>query len=160
MDDDERVELAVVDRSIFAKQGYGETVADILKRNGVGNPAGKIPMLEESVGGTRARVARAQLMKQKLYWDKNTRPKILYFENCHNAIRTIPQLIHSEINPEDLDTNGEDHAYDAITYLIQKLEDVKTKKPLTSIEQKFAAMKQAQQLEPAMVLNKRFTDEV
>lgn len=136
MPKDERVEMAVADRAIFAKQGYGETVADILRRNGIGQPGGKIPLLEPSLGGKDSRVARAQLFHQKLFWDDDTIPKIRFFNTCVNAIRTIPSLIHNEHRPEDVNTDGDDHSYDAITYLLQKLEDVKTERPKTRTEQK------------------------
>ena len=42
--------------------------------------------------------------------------KFKVFSNCRNAIRTIPQMVFDERNPEDLDTTGEDHACDAIRY--------------------------------------------
>lgn len=39
-------------------------------------------------------------------------------DNCHNFKRTIPGLIHDEIDPEDVDTKGEDHAADEFRYLV------------------------------------------
>ena len=39
-------------------------------------------------------------------------PMMTYSPNCKNAIRTIPALIHDELNVEDVDTDGEDHAGD------------------------------------------------
>lgn len=35
---------------------------------------------------------------------------------CPNLIRTLPSLIHDQTNPEDVDTNGEDHAGDTLRY--------------------------------------------
>lgn len=35
---------------------------------------------------------------------------------CPNLVRTLPQLVHDEYKPEDLDTTGEDHAADALRY--------------------------------------------
>ena len=43
-------------------------------------------------------------------------PAIYFFENCVHAIRTIPMLTFDSHNPEKYDTNGEDHATDAIIY--------------------------------------------
>ena len=34
------------------------------------------------------------------------------FNTCHNFIRTVPNLVYDEKNVEDVDTDGEDHAYD------------------------------------------------
>lgn len=44
------------------------------------------------------------------------RPMIYFMENCTHAIRTLPALQHDEIRPEDVDTEGEDHAPDEIRY--------------------------------------------
>ncbi len=41
---------------------------------------------------------------------------IVFFETCVHAIRTIPVLQHDTINPEDLNSDNEDHAADAIRY--------------------------------------------
>lgn len=40
-----------------------------------------------------------------------------FFDNCRAAIRTLPTLSYSAANPEDLDTEGEDHVADEIRYL-------------------------------------------
>lgn len=53
-------------------------------------------------------------------------PGIVFFRNCKNAIRTIPELIYDEIRPEDVDTSLEDHAYDAVRY---GLTDIREQKP-------------------------------
>lgn len=44
------------------------------------------------------------------------RPMIYFFETCVHAIRTLPQLQHDKNNLEDVDTDGEDHAGDAVRY--------------------------------------------
>lgn len=51
--------------------------------------------------------------------DPNGRPGIIFFSNCTNAIRTIPALGRDKKNQEDVDTDHEDHAYDAVTYALQ-----------------------------------------
>ncbi len=43
-------------------------------------------------------------------------PKWQVFETCRNLARTLPSLIHDEHDPEDCDTDGEDHAPDALRY--------------------------------------------
>lgn len=45
-------------------------------------------------------------------------PGVLVFETAVNFIRTFPQLIYDETHVEDVDTDGEDHAYDALRYLL------------------------------------------
>lgn len=48
-------------------------------------------------------------------------PGLLVVETCRNLIRTLPALPRSDKNPEDLDTDAEDHAADACRYLLQEL---------------------------------------
>lgn len=36
--------------------------------------------------------------------------------NCRYLIETLPALVHSQKNPEDIDTDGEDHAADMLRY--------------------------------------------
>ena len=38
------------------------------------------------------------------------------FNTCLHAIRTLPTIPRSEKDPEDSDTNAEDHIYDCIRY--------------------------------------------
>jgi hypothetical protein len=44
------------------------------------------------------------------------RPMVYMFETCTHLIRTLPALQHDEIHPEDVDTEGEDHAPDECRY--------------------------------------------
>lgn len=44
------------------------------------------------------------------------RPMMYFMENCVEAIRTLPAMQHDEDKPEDVDTQGEDHAPDEIRY--------------------------------------------
>jgi len=46
------------------------------------------------------------------------RPRLLIYSTCTNLIRTLPSLTRSPTNPEDVDTRAEDHAYDALRYLL------------------------------------------
>ena len=43
-------------------------------------------------------------------------PRLQVFESCANLIRTLPTLPYDRINTEDVDTDAEDHAYDALRY--------------------------------------------
>jgi len=47
---------------------------------------------------------------------ENGKPMIYFFETCTHAIRTLPALQHDELRPEDVDSEGEDHAPDEIRY--------------------------------------------
>jgi len=41
---------------------------------------------------------------------------IYFFSTCTHTIRTLPALQHDEARPEDVDTDGEDHAADETRY--------------------------------------------
>jgi hypothetical protein len=43
-------------------------------------------------------------------------PLLYFLDCCEHSIRTIPLLQHDETNPEDLDTEAEDHAADETRY--------------------------------------------
>lgn len=45
-------------------------------------------------------------------------PGLYFFATCQHAIRTLPALQHDQTNAEDVDTDGEDHAADALRYLV------------------------------------------
>jgi phage terminase large subunit len=54
-------------------------------------------------------------------------PGLLVFETCNNLVRTIPSLVYDKTYFEDVNTDGEDHAYDALRYLLT--DDVEQEKP-------------------------------
>lgn len=51
------------------------------------------------------------------------KPGLMVHESCANFIRTFPELIYDDKNPEDVDTSQEDHAYDALRYLLTSIRD-------------------------------------
>jgi hypothetical protein len=55
-------------------------------------------------------------LRARMKGDDAGRPMIYCFSTCLDSIRTIPALQHSELRPEDLDTDGEDHAADEWRY--------------------------------------------
>jgi phage terminase large subunit len=77
----------------------------------------------------RDRLSRKAILHEFLYWTKDEKSKLYIFDNCVNLIRTLPALPLDEKNLEDVDTNAEDHAYDALTYgLLSYFETVLTVK--------------------------------
>lgn len=51
--------------------------------------------------------------------DPKGMPGLRFFKTCRNAIETIPTLPRDKNNQEDVDTDGEDHAFDSVTYGLQ-----------------------------------------
>ncbi len=53
----------------------------------------------------------------RLSFDEQGVPMMYVFNTCKGFIRTIPELKFSAVNPEDLDTTGEDHIADEVRYM-------------------------------------------
>lgn len=67
------------------------------------------------------RLAGVQLLSDKLRQRRDGLPRLLVYSTCTNLIRTLPALPRSDTNPEDVNTKAEDHAYDALRYLLMQL---------------------------------------
>jgi hypothetical protein len=55
-------------------------------------------------------------VRGRLIGDLDGLPMVVCFSTCVDSIRTIPALQHDQTKPEDLDTDGEDHAADEWRY--------------------------------------------
>ena len=107
---DENIEWYTADPSMFARQGTGESHADVYGRH-------KLHLLASS----NKRVAGWALLHEYLAGGK-----LKFFKSCVNVIRTLPSLAHAKRNPDDLDTNQEDHAADATRYMLLTLKGLVT----------------------------------
>ena len=68
------------------------------------------------------RLAGVALIASKLRVRADGLPRLLIYSTCRNLIRTLPALPRDQRRPEDVDTKAEDHAYDALRYLVNELE--------------------------------------
>jgi hypothetical protein len=68
------------------------------------------------------RLAGVALIADKLRVRPDGLPRLLIYSTCRNLIRTLPALPRDPRRPEDVDTKAEDHAYDALRYLVNELE--------------------------------------
>ena len=84
----------------------GESVADTAERCGV--------YFER---GDNRRIAGWMQLHNRLIFDGNGVPMLYVFSTCRDFIRTVPQLQYSRTQPEDVDTEGEDHIADESRYL-------------------------------------------
>lgn len=77
------------------------------------------------IPGTNDRIPGWDLLKSYLRIDETKehgpKAKLQIFKTCTNLIRTLPALIYDKNNVEDLDTNGEDHAADALRYMLMEI---------------------------------------
>jgi hypothetical protein len=105
--DDPRMYIGILDRSCWNKTGHGLSVAESMIRKGVR----WVPSNSDRVNG-KIEVHR------RLQVDDYGNPRIRIFNTCTNLVRTLPTLPISKTNSEDIDTRTEDHAYDALRYMI------------------------------------------
>jgi len=107
----EYIRYGVLDASTWAKRGdIGPSIAETMIQVGCKwRPSDRTP---------RSRVSgKLEIHKRlKLADTPKKDPGLRIFSTCRNLIRTLPLLPLDESNPEDIDTNAEDHAYDALRY--------------------------------------------
>lgn len=64
-----------------------------------------------------SRVSGKNEIHRRLQVDEFTEePQLVFFSTCTNTIAQIPSIPLDKKNPEDVDTNAEDHLYDALRY--------------------------------------------
>ena len=120
----EHVAVRFADDSMWAVTGESKPSSALYAEAGVHlTPAGKGPGSRVTrVRRTRTYLAEAPACPhhRALGWD--TCPLMHVFPRCENLIRTLPTLPHASTgDPEDVDTHAEDHAYDAMSYLLVNL---------------------------------------
>jgi len=67
--------------------------------------------------GDHARLAGKMQVHYRLAFGEDGLPMFYVCKECKNFIRTIPNLVYDDKNVEDVDTDGEDHIYDALKYV-------------------------------------------
>ncbi|MBE7055056.1 MAG: Terminase-like family protein [Ruminococcaceae bacterium] len=95
----------IADPSIF-DESRGESVAAMMERSGV---------YFEKADNTR--IAGKMQLHNRLAFDDKGIPMLYIFSTCKHFIRTVPALVYSEIDVEDIDTATEDHIYDEVRYI-------------------------------------------
>lgn len=106
----ERIEYGVLDPSAF----------NVVSGPSVGEELLMAGAIFRRADNTRIAVGKKMSgwnqVRQRLVGDEDGRPMLFFFSNSFNLIRTLPVMQHDQHNPEDLDTDGEDHAVDELRY--------------------------------------------
>lgn len=96
---------------------------------------------DEGVPLTRAvnnRLQGKRAVERVLGMLPDGKPGLQVFSTCTHLIETLPALPHDKTNVEDVDTHAEDHAYDALRYLLSDTDQrpviVKAKKQVNPLE--------------------------
>lgn len=100
-----RVIHGVADPSIW-DSSRGEAIVESAAKKGV-----------YFAPGDNKRIPGWMQLHYRMTFDKNGYPMLYVFENCNAFRRTIPLLQFSRTNPEDLDSDGEDHVADEVRYM-------------------------------------------
>jgi hypothetical protein len=66
--------------------------------------------------GDHARMPGKMQVHERMRFDETGKPMMYVFSTCTNWIRTVPTLPYSQKKPEDVDSDAEDHDYDATRY--------------------------------------------
>jgi hypothetical protein len=109
---DGRIYDAVLDSSCWARRGdRGPSIAEAMNAEGCRfRPSDRSP-------GSRIS-GKIEIHKRLVVDEDSGEPGIRIFENCPNLIKQLTSLPLDKNNPEDVDTKAEDHAYDALRYLV------------------------------------------
>jgi len=78
--------------------------------------------IEHITLGNNDRVQGWATFREFLRVPEQGEPFLRFTSNCVNCIETIPSLVTSAKNPEDLNTDGEDHTADALRYALMYID--------------------------------------
>ena len=100
----EHFEFSKADPAIWANDG-GESIAEQFAGAGV---------IWQRADNTR--IVGWKQVADRLEGNGDGLPMLYIFDTCTHLIRTLPALQHDRHNAEDIDTDSEDHAADALRY--------------------------------------------
>ena len=106
----EKIRYGVLDSSLWHNRGdTGPSLAEQMVQKGC-----RWRPSDRSKG---SRIAGKNELHRRLQVDDFTEePRLVFFNTCTNIISQIPALPLDKNNSEDVDTNSEDHLYDALRY--------------------------------------------
>ncbi len=110
IEQEENIRYGVLDSSLWHNRGdTGPSLAEQMIMKGC-----RWRPSDRSKG---SRVAGKNEIHRRLQIDDFTEePRLVIFNNCLNLISQLPSIPLDKKNPEDVDTNSEDHLYDALRY--------------------------------------------
>ena len=98
----------VLDSSCWNKTGFGPSIAETMMRVGV-----------RWTPSDRNRLQGKMELHRRLANDPYTEePRLRIFATCQNTVKQMAGIPLSKTNSEDVDTKAEDHAYDALRYMV------------------------------------------
>ena len=111
-------EIELNDENLKGKNIYGLADPAIYQQNGgesIGETMEKLQIYWNKADNSR--IAGKMQVHNRLSFDEDGVPMFYCFNTCRHFIRTIPSLVYSETDTEDVDTKQEDHIYDEFRYV-------------------------------------------
>ena len=143
-----RVLYVVADPSMWAKTGHGkgESIAETLQRFG-------LPMLK----GDNDRKNGWQRCHELLREAPDGRPWLTVDVSCTYGLRSLPAQMSDKVDPDDVETRGDDHWVDAWRYgaMSRLIQSRKTPKPVRYPEMSLGAIKAMTARESSGLLARR-----
>ena len=108
--EDGNIKYGVLDSSLWHKRGdTGPSLAEQMISRGC--------RWRPSARSRGSRVAGKNEIHRRLQVEEFTeQPRLVFFSTCTEMISQLPAIPLDKRNPEDVDTNAEDHLYDALRY--------------------------------------------
>ena len=115
----EEITLGVADSSIWDRPGDTREKNDRLPSHAeVCAQEGIYFDKDLSVRAKKDRIQRKGQMHERLRVKEDGEPSFYAFDTCPHFWRTMPVLPTDDLNPEDVDTDTEDHIYDEVSYFL------------------------------------------
>ena len=108
LEKDDRVSYGVIDGSVADQRGGGTSIDQMMRAEGFQN--------RYADKSKDSRKSGKMLVHQYLSKDTKGQPRLKIFDTCRQIIKELGSLAIDNNNPEDVDTDSEDHAYDALRY--------------------------------------------
>jgi hypothetical protein len=116
----EDVRYGVMDVSAWNQRGSGDigpSIAEtMIKRGCIWRPSDRHKFSRKFGKMEIHRRLQVKMLPDEVSGVIIPKPSLMIFNTCVNLIRTLPVIPSSKTDPEDVDTDSEDHAYDALRY--------------------------------------------
>lgn len=141
----ERIDHIVADPSFWAKKGESDNALSAAEKfeakvNEILKPVERRcpPMIRANNDRVQGWLQVHEMLKP-IEVEGQLTSKFKVFTTCPDFIRTVPGLVHDTNNPEDVDSDGEDHAGDDFRYYVMD----RPKPSVTAAEKELAIFNKA-----------------
>lgn len=113
-----RVEMREAQDGVRFIRYADPAIFDVSSGESVAEKMAKSPYNIAFMPGDHSRINGKMQVHSRLAFGEDGLPKLQIFNTCPDLIRTLETVPYSPIKVEDIDTNAEDHAYDALRMVL------------------------------------------